>query len=240
MIALMRAFVGDDGSAGNAALVVQEGPDDAWSDRTRLAVAVECGVPATVFVDEDRHRIRILGSYGLPMAFGGHPTVATVEALHRGGLDVRSLRPDAGEVDTRRDALTERIHVTAPAAWSKPWRHREMSSPEEIDELTELPAGEDFTQVWAWIDQDAGVVRARLWAPRINKGEDEACGSASMMLADRLGRALTVVHGRGRSVIEVAPQGAGRVEVGGRCVQDPVPEAVASLVDRHRRDTTHG
>lgn len=238
----MRAFVGDDGAGGNPALVVQEAPGDDWQDADRLRVAVESGVPATVFVADGEsavaRRIRIFGSYGMPIAFGGHPTLATVEALHRWGVDVDSVQPNAGQVSTRRDADSGVVHVTAPASWSKPWRHLQLDAPETIDRLQQLPEGEDFTQVWAWIDERAGVIRARLWAPRINKGEDEACGSASMILADRLGRPLTVIHGRGRSVIQVSPQGDGVVELGGRCVEDAVPPAVEALVRevRERRD----
>lgn len=240
VIALMRAFVGEDGGGGNPALVIRECAGDGWNDEDRMRVAVENGVPATVFIadggDRVAPRIRIFGSYGLPIEFGGHPTLATVEALHRWGVDVTSLRPNAGEVRTRRDSGTGMVHVTAPASWSKPWRHLQLAAPETIDGLTELPAGEDFTQVWAWIDEPAGVIRARLWAPRINKGEDEACGSASMILADRLGRALTVIHGQGRSVIRVTPHGEGVVELGGRCVEEPVPAAIEALV----RDVREG
>jgi len=229
-IALVRAFVSSNDGAGNPALVIQEDSGDPWDDRRRLHVAVESGVPATAFVDPNQRRVRIFGSYGLPIDFGGHPMLATVEALHAWGRSPEQLEPNAGIVRTRRDGATGRVHVTAPAAWSKPWRHLQMDSPETIDELTQLPDGEDFTQVWAWIDQAEGTVRARLWAPRINKGEDEACGSASMILADTLARPLTVIHGQGHSVITATPKGDGIVELGGRCVIDDLPPGVRDLV----------
>ncbi|WP_207222876.1 hypothetical protein [Herbihabitans rhizosphaerae] len=40
------------------------------------------------------------------------------------------------------------------------------------------PAGEPV-QVWAWLDERAGMVRARQFAPSEGKPDDEACGSAS-------------------------------------------------------------
>jgi predicted PhzF superfamily epimerase YddE/YHI9 len=55
-----------------------------------------------------------------------------------------------------------------------------------------------------------------MFAPSEGRPEDEACGSASMVLAVALGRDLTVVHGLG-SVIHARPRGAG-VDLGGRCV----------------------
>jgi predicted PhzF superfamily epimerase YddE/YHI9 len=49
-------------------------------------------------------------------------------------------------------------------------------------------------QVWAWIDEAAGAVRARQFGPIEGKPEDEACGSASMVPASSLNRSLTVVQ----------------------------------------------
>lgn len=118
--------------------------------------------------------MRILGECRADLQVdGGHPSLAVVEVLHRLGFPATSIGPEAGRVSCRRDS-DNTVWLTAPAGWSKPWRHYQMDSPEQIDALTELPDGEDFTQVWAWIDEPAGQIRARLWAPRIGKGEDEA------------------------------------------------------------------
>src|SRR5258708_2612521 len=105
-----------------------------------------------------------------------------------------------------------------------------MDSPAAIDALTELPAGEDFTQVWAWMDREAGRVRARLWAPRIGKGEDEACGSASMLLTLKLGRPLEVVHGQHGSIILTNPVDDVEVELGGGCTVDKPDSATSAQV----------
>jgi predicted PhzF superfamily epimerase YddE/YHI9 len=216
--ALVRAFVNADGEHGAEAFIVAEPDGSTLTDQDRQAFAETIGAAATVFVIGSNH-IRIFGSYGLPIQFGGHPTLATIEALHSWGRDVDHLVPAAGRVSCRRED-DGTVWVSAPAAWSRPWRHHEMGSADEVDALTFLPTGEDFTQVWSWIDKERGLVRARLWAPRINKGEDEACGSASMILADRLGRRLIVLHGRFLSRIDVIPRGDGLVELGGRCAID--------------------
>ncbi|WP_051467022.1 PhzF family phenazine biosynthesis protein [Actinomadura oligospora] len=225
---LIRAFIGPDDRNGAFALVVFEPAP--LSDEECADLAVRLGVPATVFVsDAAEGRIRIFGSYGSEISFGGHPVLATIDVLHRRGHAPREIRTKAGSVACARDG--EGVNrLIAPAAWSKPWRHYPMASAAEIEALTELPEGEDFTQVWAWMDEAEGTVRARLWAPRINKPEDEACGSASMILAQRLGRPLTVLHGRG-SIIHVRPVDDTLVELGGRCAVDDLPADLAKLLD---------
>jgi predicted PhzF superfamily epimerase YddE/YHI9 len=158
----VRAFVNAEGMHGNPALVVAEPEGASVTAAQRQEVATRLGVPATVFVrDADRGRISIHSSYGQPIRFGGHPLLATVEALHSIGRVPRELIPDAGPVPCRRDADGP-VWLTAPETWSKPWRHYQMADATEIDALTGLPDGEDFTQVWAWEDEATGRVRARL------------------------------------------------------------------------------
>jgi predicted PhzF superfamily epimerase YddE/YHI9 len=90
-----------------------------------------------------------------------------------------------------------------------------QTSVEEVERATEAPPGHDHVQVWGFEDESAGIVRARVFAPRFGVAEDEACGSASMLLAARLGRPLVIHHGSG-SEIFVRPAAAGAVELGGR------------------------
>jgi predicted PhzF superfamily epimerase YddE/YHI9 len=71
----------------------------------------------------------------------------------------------------------------------------------------------------AWIDQQAGTVRARVFAARYGVPQDEACGSASMLLAAHLGRAVTIQHGRG-SVVQASPAPNGMADLDGRVVWD--------------------
>ena len=50
---------------------------------------------------------------------------------------------------------------------------------------------------WAWLDEAAGTVRARSFAPDFGIAEDEATGSAALGLAVRLDRELTIHQGKG-------------------------------------------
>lgn len=213
----VRAFVGDEGRHGNPVQVVLcEGGMPEPVERQRRASGTTA--PATVFVSRDRRTVRI-HNRKLERPFAGHPLLGTAAALRSVGCPVRELLAPAGPVALWQDEDgADWLH--APSEWSPNEGHRRMGSPSEIEALDGPPPDEPV-QVWAWIDEGAGLVRARQFAPSAGKPEDEACGSASMLLAAALGRPLTVVHGRG-SVIRVRPRGGG-VDLGGRCVVDVPP-----------------
>ena len=69
--------------------------------------------------------------------------------------------------------------------------------------------------VWAWLDEPARRVRARMFAPAFGIREDEATGSAAMRLTAELGRDLEIVQGEG-SLLHTHVRYLGQqVEVGG-------------------------
>jgi predicted PhzF superfamily epimerase YddE/YHI9 len=76
------------------------------------------------------------------------------------------------------------------------------------------PEDLEAVYAWAWIDEDAGTVRARCFIEEAGIAEDEATGSAAMVISARLDRPLTIHQGHG-SVLCTAPLEDGRVEVGG-------------------------
>jgi predicted PhzF superfamily epimerase YddE/YHI9 len=95
-----------------------------------------------------------------------------------------------------------------------------MADARSVDAMTQPPhPDQDADQFWAWIDQQAGTVRARVFAARYGVPEDEACSSASMLLAAHLSRDITIQHGRG-SVIQANPAPDGMADLGGRVVWD--------------------
>ncbi len=97
---------------------------------------------------------------------------------------------------------------------------RPVADATAVDAMTAPPhPDQDADQFWAWIDQQAGTVRARVFAARYGVPQDEACGSASMLLAAHLGRAITIQHGSG-SLVQASPAPNGMADVGGRVVWD--------------------
>lgn len=223
---VLNVFTDGRGRYGNPVGVVLDAA--AWSPAGRQRLAARLGYSETVFVDDvDRASLQLF-TPARELPFAGHPLVGVSALL----AEVTGRRPEflrpvrlAAPVPTfvEQDAVWVRGSVDdAPA-----WRHEQLGSAAEVEALeppgAQQPAAQEGrwrrTQCWAWQDEAAGVVRARVFAADFGVLEDEACGSASLLLAARLDRSLTVRHGRG-SVIRARPAaaGPGLAEVGGLVV----------------------
>lgn len=212
-VTVLRVFCGPDGSHGNPLGLVLDGPSVPPGDRQ--ALARHLGYSETVFVDEAaRGRIAIF-TPEVELPFAGHPTVGAAWLLEREGHRLEALRPPAGRVAVRRE--DELTWVAARPEWCPPWELQQLDSVAEVEAHPLI--GEGLHYIWAWIDEDAGTVRARCFVPEVGVEEDEATGSAALPLCAELGRAIEVRQGRG-SVICARPRDDGCVEVGGRVVEE--------------------
>jgi predicted PhzF superfamily epimerase YddE/YHI9 len=210
---LLRVFCSEDGSGGNSLGVFLHGTE--LPPERRQAVAADLGLSETVFVDDaERGEIRIF-TPAVELDFAGHPTVGTAWLLE--GADV--LRVAAGEVAVRRDG--ELVYVAARPEWGPPHEFTELASPDEVEALDGPPGGHDLLTTWAWIDEPAGVLRARAFLARLGIAEDEATGSAATMLCAQLGRPIDIRQGRSSRIL-ARPGEDGLVEIGGRSVLDEV------------------
>lgn len=215
---VLRVFCDEDDRHGNPLGVFLDGSQ--VPEPRRQAVAHELGFSETVFVDDLETAACRIFTPGLELPFAGHPMVGTAWLLAREGHPAPVLRPPAGEIAVRREGgLT---FIAARAEWSPPWRLIRLPEPAGVASRRE-PAPEDglLPFYWAWEDEAAGVVRARCFSLEDGIGEDEATGSAAIMLGAELGRELTIHQGEG-SLLLVRPLGEGRAEVGGRVVLDEV------------------
>jgi predicted PhzF superfamily epimerase YddE/YHI9 len=184
-------------------------------------VAAELGFSETVFVDDPaRGEIRIF-TPALELDFAGHPVVGTAWLLAEHGTPVEKLRPPAGEADVRYEG--GEAFVAGRPEWGPPWELEQLGSPDEVDALDGPPGGHDLVAAWAWLDEAAGTVRARVFGERIGVLEDEATGSAAVRLCAALDRALDIRQGRGSRIL-ARPLADGWVEIGGGCVLDAVRE----------------
>jgi predicted PhzF superfamily epimerase YddE/YHI9 len=214
---VLRVFVNEDGEWGNPLGVFLAGTDVAEAERQR--VAAELGFSETVFVDDPaRGRIRVYAP-AVELPFAGHPSVGTAWLLAHSGTPIETLRPPAGEVAVREeDGVT---FVAARPEWSPPFEYAQLDAPAEVKAFDGPIEGAGNTYAWAWIDEAAGTIRARSFVPAAGIAEDEATGSAALVLCARLSRPIVVHQGHG-SVIRARPVDDGLVEVGGRVSLDEV------------------
>lgn len=219
---VLRVFTDAAGGHGNPLGVVRDtsGLDDA----RRQAIAVALDFSETVFVEDvARAELRIFTpTVELPLA--GHPLVGTAWLLGRvTGAAVSTLRPlrASGPIDTwTADGLT---WIRARVDDAPPWQFVRLATPEEVDLLPFPPAPEqDGREYWAWQDEVTGRLRARFFAPSYGVQEDEATGSAALLLVTQLGRPLTITQGRGSIIYARPASQSGFAEIGGRVVEDGV------------------
>jgi predicted PhzF superfamily epimerase YddE/YHI9 len=219
---VLRVFCDEAGELGNPLGVFLDGGE--VPVERRQEVAGDLGFSETVFVDDRAGAAMRIFTPGLELPFAGHPSVGTAWLLAHEGEAPEVLRPPAGEVAVRREgegdgALT---FVSARAEWSPPWELIEAADAGAVAAMSGPPGGrEDEIYVWAWEDEAAGRVRSRCWSLADGVGEDEATGSAAIMLAESVGRELLILQGEG-SLLRARPLGDGWAEVGGSIVLDEV------------------
>jgi predicted PhzF superfamily epimerase YddE/YHI9 len=208
---LLRVFCDEDGSGGNPLAVFAEGAG--VPPERRQAVATDLGLSETVFVDDrERGEVRIF-TPAVELDFAGHPAVGAAWLLE----GVEMLRTRAGEVPVKREDGT--AFVAARPAWGPPFELEQLGSPAEVDALGGPPRGHDLIAAWAWLDEAAGMVRARVFPVRLGIPEDEATGSAATKLAAEIGRPIDIRQGRGSRIL-ARPRADGLVEIGGLCALD--------------------
>jgi predicted PhzF superfamily epimerase YddE/YHI9 len=224
---VVRVFADADGHHGNELGIVVASPR---TDGREADIARELGFSETVFVDAVDApgadplgaSIRIL-TPARELPFAGHPTVGTAWWLASRGSTVDHLRVPAGTVRVARDPGV--VRVTADPAWAPAFAWLPLASVAELLALdldaAVAEAGADHLYAWAWIDEAAGWIRARMGAPALGIAEDEATGSAALRVTAHLGRDLRITQGRGSEFV-TRLHGDGLAEVGGRTVPDRV------------------
>jgi len=210
---LLRVFCADDGSGGNPLGVFLDGAE--VPPEKRQAVAADLGLSEVVFVDDAELREIRIFTPAAELDFAGHPAVGTAWLLEGAG----ALRPPAGEVGVTRDE--QAVYVAARPEWGPAFELTRLGSPADVEALEGPPGGHDLIAAWAWIDEGAGTIRARVFPVRIGIPEDEATGSAATKLCALLARAIDIRQGRGSRIL-ARPAADGFVEIGGRCAVDEV------------------
>ena len=218
---VLNVFCNTYGDFGNPLGVVLDGP--AIPDSRRQPLAAELGFSETVYIDDmATGRLQIF-TPASELRLAGHPLVGAAWLIARQtGKEITELNPPAGPVPTWvEDGL---VWIRGRGADGPPWRLHQVLDRASVDTMTEPPdPSQDADMFWAWTDQGKGQVRARVFASRYNVREDEACGSACLLLAHQIGRALIVHHGNG-SLIHARPGPDGTAEIGGLVTQERIAQ----------------
>jgi predicted PhzF superfamily epimerase YddE/YHI9 len=212
---VLRVFCAPQGGGGNPLGVFLAGGEVAESDRQ--AYAADLGFSETVFVeDPSTGELRIF-TPAEELHFAGHPLVGTAWLLAREREPVEVLRPPAGEVPVRRGGGM--TFIAGRPEWAPWFEFVQVDSPAEVERLDGPPPGKDMVGVWAWLDEEAGVIRERVFAPDVGIPEDEATGAAAVLLGAQLARPLDIHQGKGSRIV-ATPLDDGMVEIGGRVELD--------------------
>jgi predicted PhzF superfamily epimerase YddE/YHI9 len=206
----LRVFLGPDGAGGNPLGVVLDGA--AIPAAGRQSVAADLGYSETVFVDDAASGTLHIHTPTVELPLAGHPLVGTAWLLARTGTPVATLRPPAGDVPTWSDG--ELTWIRGRREWATLYDIVQLDSVAAVDAFA-VPGGDAMVAVWAWDDEAAGRLRARVFPNGIGIAEDEATGAAALQLGALLGRAVVIRQGAG-SELHVRPGADGTVAVGGR------------------------
>jgi predicted PhzF superfamily epimerase YddE/YHI9 len=218
-VTVLRVFTDGDGKFGNPLGVVDASTVD---PPDRQPLATQLGYSETIFIDlptagSRTARARIF-TPATELPFAGHPTVGASWWLRDRGTPINTLQVPAGIVTVRyEDDLTG---VTARSDWAPEFALHDMGSPEAVLAADPADFADDANHfLWAWLDQAAGTVRARMFATDLGVPEDEATGSAAVRMTDHLSRDLTIIQGKG-SMLHTTWSPEGWVLVAGRVVND--------------------
>jgi predicted PhzF superfamily epimerase YddE/YHI9 len=212
---VVRVFVDDEGGHGNPLGIVD---GELVPIALRQEVAAALGYSETVFVDDpDEGRIQIFTPM-VELAFAGHPTVGTAWWLHAKGYAADRLVVPAGTIEVSRDGDLTRVLGRPEWVPNFTWHHLDSVAEVEAIEASTYAEGEHY--VWAWLDEEAGQLRARMFSPAFGIAEDQATGSAAIALTGQQGRDLDIVQGTG-SRIRTTWEAEGWATVGGLVVAEP-------------------
>jgi predicted PhzF superfamily epimerase YddE/YHI9 len=218
-VTVLRVFTDAEGKFGNPLGLVDAG---ALDPAARQQFATELQYSETVFVDlpgrgSGTARVHVF-TPAVEVPFAGAPTVGAAWWLRERGTPVQTLHVPAGLVEV--DYVGELAVVRGCAEWATEFVTHELPSPDAVIDADPEDYGDGFAHyLWAWIDETAGQIRSRTFAPEPGVNEDEATGAAAIRITDYLSRDLIIVQGKG-SVIHTWWGADGWVRLGGYVVND--------------------
>lgn len=214
----LRVFVDEKGNFGNpVGIILDEGKK--IDSKERQQIATKLGYSESVFINNLSLSSVSIFNPRKEVPFAGHAMVGTawlISKLRNHPID--SLTCPGGSIKTWRDK--DKTWIRASLGVMPSWQYEQLKNATEVECLSPaITLSKEHTFVWAWVDENRGLIRARTFAPDWGIPEDEANGSGSMKLAVTLGRSIEILHGKG-SIIYAKPWKPDFSDLGGRVVED--------------------
>ncbi len=151
------------------------------------------------------------------VTFAGHALVGTAWFINKiSKIPLNYLMCVEEKIFLHQDNFT---WIKAPLDITPPWNHQELENAQAVENLKiDQIKSYRHTIVWAWLNREKGILRARTFAPDWGISEDEANGSGAMQLTAKLQTNLTIIHGKG-SIIYTKLFDQNYVEIGGLCYE---------------------
>lgn len=210
---ILRVFTNEEGKFGNPVGIMIDETRDLDSHK-RQEIASKSGFSEIVFINSTTKSDVSIFSPQREIPFAGHALVGAAYFLnHECKKPMKQLVSQDKIIKTwETDGIT---WVMGELSILPNWNFEQLASSAAVETLSpEETAAKKHTVVWAWVDEDKGVIRARTFASDWGIAEDEANGSGSMRLVATLNRDLIVHHGKG-SLIYAKPSNSDYAEVGG-------------------------
>jgi predicted PhzF superfamily epimerase YddE/YHI9 len=214
----LRVFTDANNRFGDIATVVIDEKQE-LSDKDRLTITRKLNTVETVFVNDIASAdISIIHTQG-ETDFAGVAALGTAYLLSKLlNKPIESMINKAGNIAVSEDDGL--IWVRASLSSTPEWQFKRLEDAKAIENINvEDTKDWKHTMVWAWVNENKGLVRARTFARDWGITEAQGNGSGSMLLATSLGRPIQIKHGDG-SAIYAKPAPNGFADVGGRVLEE--------------------
>jgi len=180
----------------------------------RQLLTKKIGNPETVFINDISAGDVSIFSLQQEIPFAGQPMIGAAWLLSKlRGQPISTIHSMGRNVTTRQE--DDRTWIWANLEIMPPWHHLQVDGVDAVARINkDEAAAMEHTMVWAWVNKDKGVIRARTFASDWDIPEAESNGSGAMLLAAQLNRKIEVIHGKG-SVIYARGEGI-EAAIGGR------------------------
>ena len=217
-INIVRAFVDENGNYGNTTgIVVDEEQNIILSDRQKIAIILD--FTETVFINCLNPVNISLYNPQQETKFAGDALISTSYFMkHVLGKGANSIICKGGKIRTWEEGGLTWIDASLEGTPS--WNHKQLENAEAVNDITKNEAFKfEHTMIWAWKNEEKGLIRSRTFLPDWGTLEDQGNGSGAMQLSKILNRKIDIHQGFG-SVIYAVPLGINSASVGGRVKVD--------------------